>query len=327
MNTKKIYAPKISIVIPAYNASNYLSEAIDSALAQSYKNMEIIVVNDGSKDDGATEKIALSYGEKIRYFYKENGGSSSALNMGIANMTGEWFSWLSHDDLYMPDKLEKQIAYMQSLELREDDRSKHIFFSAYESIDAVGKIIRSSDTKNDHALATKIDSFLHNGYLIAEPTTYTFHGCSCLIHRSVFETIGRFDDKLRIINDMDMWFRIYSAGYKVHYRPEPLVKGRIHAKQVSRAIGFSYHNPEQDMFWKRSLSWLIENYPYESELFYRFGRNAYLKTRYVEGKRAFDRVIELCPNKKFYIAVLGGIFKLRASLRYLLKKIYIYMKV
>ena len=78
-----MYTPLVSIVIPAYNASNYLSNAIDSALAQTYKNIEIIVVNDGSKDDGATRKIAESYGDKILYFEKSNGGSSSALNYGI----------------------------------------------------------------------------------------------------------------------------------------------------------------------------------------------------------------------------------------------------
>jgi len=135
--------PKISIVIPAYNAANYLSEAIDSALAQTYPNVEIIVVNDGSRDDGETEKIALSYGDQIRYFHKENGGSSSALNVGIANMTGEWFSWLSHDDLYTPEKLEKQVAYMNSLDIDEAELSKHVFFSASELIDANGKVIRS----------------------------------------------------------------------------------------------------------------------------------------------------------------------------------------
>ena len=93
------YDPKVSIIIPVYNGANYVSEAIDSALAQTYKNIEIIVVNDGSSDDGATEKIAKSYGDRIRYFAKENGGVSSALNFGIRQMTGEWFSWLSHDDL------------------------------------------------------------------------------------------------------------------------------------------------------------------------------------------------------------------------------------
>ena len=75
--------PLVSIVIPVYNGANYLREAIDSALAQTYSNVEIIVVNDGSDDGGATRDIALSYGDKIRYFAKDNGGVSTALNVGI----------------------------------------------------------------------------------------------------------------------------------------------------------------------------------------------------------------------------------------------------
>ena len=74
------YEPKVTIVIPVYNGSNFLAEAIDCALAQTYQNCEILVVNDGSTDNGASEKIALSYGEKVRYYLKENGGGSSALN-------------------------------------------------------------------------------------------------------------------------------------------------------------------------------------------------------------------------------------------------------
>ena len=84
------FNPKVSIIIPVYNGSNYLKEAIDSALEQTYKNIEIIVVNDGSRDNGATEKIVKSYGDRIRYYKKDNGGVSTALNLGIEKMTGEY---------------------------------------------------------------------------------------------------------------------------------------------------------------------------------------------------------------------------------------------
>ena len=110
------FNPKVSIIIPVYNGSNYLREAIDSALAQTYKNLEILVINDGSNDKGKTDKIAKSYGNKIRYFKKENGGVATALNLGIKKMTGEYFSWLSHDDLYYPNKVKKQIRFLKTLD-------------------------------------------------------------------------------------------------------------------------------------------------------------------------------------------------------------------
>ena len=80
------FKPLVSIIIPVYNGSNYMREAIDSALAQTYTNTEVLVINDGSCDNGATEAIAREYGDKIRYFYIENGGVSTALNTGIRNI-------------------------------------------------------------------------------------------------------------------------------------------------------------------------------------------------------------------------------------------------
>ena len=82
----------VSLIIPVYNGSNYLREAIESALAQTYPCCEVIVINDGSTDQGATEAIALSYGERIRYFSKANGGVASALNLGLREMRGSFFS-------------------------------------------------------------------------------------------------------------------------------------------------------------------------------------------------------------------------------------------
>ncbi len=317
-----MYQPKISIVIPAYNASNYLAEAIDSALAQSYKNFEIIVVNDGSADDGATERVALSYGDRIRYFSKENGGSSSALNVGIENMTGEWFSWLSHDDLYLPQKLEKQVLFINSIINETSDIRNHIFFSAYNLIDADGKTIRESQYEQACTLSEKVENFAHNGFLIAEPTVYAFHGCSCLVHKDALKAVGCFDEKLRLLNDIDLWYRLYAAGYKVHYLPDSLVKGRVHGAQISNSIGYSYHNPEQDMFWNRSLDWLLANYPKEEKLFFLFGKNAYLKTRNEEGDRSFKYISSSAVRKTF----LKTAYKTYAFLRQFAKLLYLKLK-
>ena len=113
----KEFSPLVSIVIPVYTGANYVAEAIDSALNQTYKNIEIIVVNDGSTDN--TEKIVKSYGDKVRYFCKENGGTSTALNVGIKNMKGEYFSWLSHDDMYYPKKIFYQIEELKKLENKD----------------------------------------------------------------------------------------------------------------------------------------------------------------------------------------------------------------
>ncbi|MBE6797080.1 MAG: glycosyltransferase [Ruminococcaceae bacterium] len=324
-----MYNPKVSIVIPAYNAANYLAEAIDSALAQTYKNIEIIVVNDGSPDEGKTEKVALSYGDKIRYFSKENGGSSSALNRGIENMTGEWFSWLSHDDLYYPNKVQEEIDYLNSLKLDFDDvdeLQKHIVFAAADIIDGNGKIMQKASQKQLKNTSLKINRPDSALYLIAEPTQDGFHGCSCLVHRQAFEKCGKFDENLRLLNDMDLWFRFYKNEYKIHFVPKALVQGRVHKSQVSRSIGFSYHNEEQDMFWPRSLSWLRENYPQRYDLFYIFGKTAFLKTRYIEGEKAFQFALEKKPEKKAELKFKKSYFIAKSKLRSFAKKVYLLIK-
>ena len=102
-----------------------MREAIDSALNQTYQNIEVIVVNDGSKDN--TEEIALSYGDRIRYYNKENGGVSTALNLGIQEMTGDYFCFLPHDDVFAPQKIEKQIRAIQ-----ESGRKEAIVWSGWD---------------------------------------------------------------------------------------------------------------------------------------------------------------------------------------------------
>lgn len=324
------FHPLVSIVIPVYKGSNYLSEAIDSALAQTYDNTEVIVVNDGSPDDGKTEKIALSYGDKIRYFRKENGGSSSALNYGIKQMRGEWFSWLSHDDLYCPEKIEKQINYIIENNIYKDKKiNKHIFFTASENVDGNGKCIRRPTTQHIQKICNDVNSIADNKYLIADHIKYCFHGCGCLIHKSAFSDVGMFDENLRLVNDIDMWFRLYAGGYILHYIPEILVKGRVHAGQISRSIGFSYHNPEQDMFWQRSLEWLKMNCDLDNDfdVFYTFGKTAYEKTRYTEGKKAFGVAAEIKASKKTELFMIASVTRIKAFIWAGLKKLYMVIKM
>lgn len=213
------FQPKVSIVIPVYNGENYVRKAIDSALAQSYKNTEVIVVNDGSSDGGKTEEIAISYGDKIRYYRKENGGVASALNFGIRAMVGEYFSWLSHDDIYYPHKLEKQIGYLKGNE------KNVILYSDYDIIDEKSRFIGSE--KNSHINKENIFYDLM--------TKWPVHGCTTLIPKHFFDRIGLFDERLKTTQDYDMWFRM-SEKFKFVHLDEVLIASRVHPNQGTRSM-------------------------------------------------------------------------------------------
>ena len=195
---------KVTIVIPVYNGSNYMKDAIDSALAQTYKNLEVIVVNDGSNDDGKTKAIAESYGDKIRYFEKENGGVSTALNLAIEKMTGEYFSWLSHDDMYYPNKIEREMEELK----KYDDNT--ILYSNFDLINEKGEKTRSIYL--DHNMLTaKSDYAVLRGAI---------GGITLLIPKKVFKEEGLFDPKLRCVQDYELWFRVLD---KYKFVPTPQV--------------------------------------------------------------------------------------------------------
>jgi len=226
------FSPKVSIVIPVYNGSNYLQKAIGSALAQTYKNIEVIVVNDGSKDDGKTEGIAKSYGNKIRYFHKENGGVASALNVGIRMMEGEYFSWLSHDDVYYPHKIEKQMEYLG----KSDDKSI-VTYCDYEYIDEHSNFIRTSKIHQ---------KYLDNIYLTILSTS--IGGCTLLIPKLCFDAVGLFNENRKFTQDIEMWLRIAKAGYNFHYIQDILIKSRLHSEQGSISLSYLHRDETDDLF-------------------------------------------------------------------------------
>lgn len=213
-----VFNPLVSIIIPVYNGSNYVKEAIDSALAQTYKNIEVIVVNDGSTDN--TEKIVKSYGDKIRYFYKENGGVASALNLAIENSKGEYISWLSHDDVYYPNKIQKQIEALSKLM-----DNNMIIFSNY--------IVLRQEDKIEFKNKLKFDNSISKQNILRLLFCSGLHGCSLLIPKDCFRKVSIFDTKLKTTQDYDLWFKFIHAGYNFYFVDEYLIKSRIHRKQDS----------------------------------------------------------------------------------------------
>lgn len=212
------FNPKVSIVMPVYNGSNFLSEAIDSALAQTYKDIEVIVVNDGSNDKGATEKIALSYGDKVRYYCKENGGVASALNFGIKKMKGSYFSWLSHDDLYEKTKIEDQINMLKSF------RTDNIIVACNARVLFENGILKKEPI--DKRTFDYFDIFL------ATSAAVGVNGCTLLIPKKALVDSNGFNENLPVTQDYDLWFRLKNK-YKFVLLEKNLVIYRRHEMQDS----------------------------------------------------------------------------------------------
>src|SRR5438132_7847564 len=106
--------PTVSVILPVYNGENYLRLAIESVLNQTFQDYELIMIDDGSVD--STPAIAREYGQRVRYVRQENTGVASAFNHGLELATGRYISWLSHDDVFLPEKLEKQASALDSVD-------------------------------------------------------------------------------------------------------------------------------------------------------------------------------------------------------------------
>ena len=202
------FNPKVSIVIPVYNGSNYMREAIDSALAQTYKNIEIIVVNDGSDDGGKTEEIALAYGNKIKYYFKDNGGTASAFNYGIVRMSGDFFCWLSHDDIFLKHKIKEQVSFLQDSKIK-------ICYSKVYIIDEQGHITRE-DNSPWYPRMVAIKKIIQANYI---------NGCSIMIASECCKEVGLFNEELKYTQDTEMWIRLLSK-YEIKLIDKYLIKYR-----------------------------------------------------------------------------------------------------
>ena len=200
---------KVSVVIPAFNKANLTIKTIESILGQTYGNIEVIVVDDGSTDD-TKNKLQL-FGDRIHYIYKQNGGACSARNVGIKQATGEYIALIDCDDIFYPEKIAKSI---ECLEKKPD--YGFVYTGAY-FINGDGDVIsehRISDYPTSGLIASRLilKNFICNSTVV--------------VRKECFKEVGYFDEKIFIPADWDMWLRL-SEKYKAAYIDDKLTGYRL----------------------------------------------------------------------------------------------------
>jgi glycosyltransferase involved in cell wall biosynthesis len=246
-------APEVSVVIPAYNYGRYLREAIDSVLAQEFRNFELIVVDDGSTDN--TAEIVASYTDpRVRYIHQTNAGLSAARNTGIRQARAPLIGLLDADDLWKPEMLAQVTQRFQTAEPEVG-----LIACASERVDSVGQPLGGKTmTHGKERRFTAADIVLQSRFM---PSTV-------VARREAYAACGEFDTTLRSSEDRDMWIRIGSRFRMIHLGT-PLVQIRKHPTNMSKhadrmrlnmrkAIGKAYRDrvmpPWHLPFWLRVYS-------------------------------------------------------------------------
>jgi glycosyltransferase involved in cell wall biosynthesis len=207
--------PDVSVIIPAYNAARYLSQAIDSVLAQTYQDLEILVIDDGSTDD--TPAVMAPYGAPVRYVRQANGGVSAARNHGIQLGRGRYVAFLDADDTWQAQKLAVQL-----LALGQQTRAA-VCYSAFTVVD---EHLQPLTIRRSHRRASALEDLLLRGNVVGSI-------CTVIAERSLFAQVGGFDPQLSQCADWDMWVRL-AAQTEFLYVDEPLVTYRQHPTNMSR---------------------------------------------------------------------------------------------
>lgn len=219
--------PKVSVIIPTYNRTSFLKDAINSVLNQTYRDFELIVVDDGSTDD--TQDLVSYYGQKIRYIYQNNQGRSTARNHGIEVAQGEYLAFLDSDDVWLPDKLSRQIPILDAAS------ANTVLVHGYKQlVDEKLQPIRGWEKKlrYSYRLAEKgqetYENYLQKAYIFTS---------TVLIRRDAVLSIGAYDVNLQALEDLDFYLRLLIKGYTFIFISEPpLIQYRIHRNNTGSTV-------------------------------------------------------------------------------------------
>jgi len=206
--------PRVSVIIPVYNGEKYIAECVESVLSQTYRDFEIIVVDDGSTDK--TAQVIKQLNHQLTYVFQKNKGSAAAFNTGIRNSCGEYLVWLSADDLLMPEALAELISFLAQ------NPDVQVVDSDYYLVDAQGAIL--SECRWPYYPDKR--EFLYHMLEV------NFFGSAVMFERRCIDTVGYFDEETGYAADANMWFRM-AKYFRLGHIPKFLLKYRWHTENTS----------------------------------------------------------------------------------------------
>ena len=225
--------PKVSVIIPAFNAAHFLPTALDSVLRQTWRDWEIVVADDGSSDNtrAVVEERIPSFEGRLRYLFQPNGGVSSARNAALHAATGQFFAMLDADDMWLPQRLERGMGAL------DRDRGVGLVHGRVLRVDRNGKVIEMPPAPKSKYLSGMIASHLY--------TRRAHVLCSTvLLRRECLDSAGGFDEQLRSTEDRDLWFRV-ARLFPSSFIDEPLAYYRVGQNSLTRDWQLSWDSQMQ----------------------------------------------------------------------------------
>lgn len=289
-------SPAISVIIPAYDVARYITETLDSVFAQTFKEFEIIIVNDGSPDTDELERALAPYLPRVHYFRQEHRGASSARNRAVLEAQGEFLAFLDGDDLWMPNYLEKQFEFLRT---REYDLS-YADAMLFGDSPLAGKTFMATAPSDGPVTFRSLIRYKCN--IITS---------GVVARRLKVIDAGMFDESLRNAHDFELWTRMVRAGARLAYQREVLLRYRCRKDSLS---GNVMHRLTTEL---NVLQHIANNYdltPSEREEVWRAMRLQQAAIEIAEGKRSLiaARFDDARTSLERAHSVLGG-WKLRTA--------------
>lgn len=294
----------VSVVMPVYNCERYLLESIDSVLKQTYSNLELVIVDDGSTDDSAgLIKKVIRQDERIVYIYQNNQGPGAARNRGIESARGEYIAFIDADDIWFHDKIEKQIEKLTKLE-------NTIIFGGSRYIWENSNKTRVVNYKN---FKKREEFFKYLAYLPSNKIAFT---CAVICNKKCITKVGNFDTSLNNAEDWDLWLRL-AIQYPFYALPSPVFYRRKHESNSTSHIPLEENvQNELKVLSKLREDFIREKIDYNnliSRKYRQYAGKAYLYKKYRLSKIYIKQAIKADPlsifDKQFFRLLIKIIYK------------------